>query len=184
MMLLLGICLVLTSAKPPCRTLLFSNCVCLVLSWLLSLLFSMQCWRQCPLPPAQPNVALGSSASPPSMRSTITKLIELSLLKGCWNTTFLFFFMSFSPPSVCMPIHTALSCFGPVHVHTAISWCLETGTRLSACVCVCWCVFLPPPSITRCWGNGFSFPYAWSVTPSFIIILSPMAKHNVTENSL
>lgn len=51
------------------------------LSWLLSL-FSLQCWRRCPLPPAPPSVALGSSASPPSMRSTITKAYRtLSLSK-------------------------------------------------------------------------------------------------------
>lgn len=62
------------------------------LSWLLSLSFSMQCWRQCPLPPAPPSAALGSSASPPSMRSTITKLIELSLSKVAeTNKTFSFF---------------------------------------------------------------------------------------------
>lgn len=69
------------------------------LSWLLSLSFSMQCWRQCPLPPAQPSAALGSSASPPSMRSTITKLIELSLSLRLLKKTQTFpYFYHFSDP--------------------------------------------------------------------------------------
>lgn len=46
----------------------------------------MQCWRPCRLPPAQPSAALGSSASLPSMRSTITKLIELSLFSQVAGT--------------------------------------------------------------------------------------------------
>lgn len=62
----------------------------------------MQCWRQCPLPPAQPSVALGSSASPPSMRSTITKLIELSLFSKVAGTKYPLLYISFSSILACL----------------------------------------------------------------------------------
>lgn len=116
--------------------LLFSHSVCLVFFCLGCLSFSMQCWRPCPLPPAQPSAALGSSASPLSMRSTITKAYRsVSLLKGCWNKTF----ASSCPPHLpqCMPHHTPA-----LLTLTFTPWTAHTHTGALMPVCVSFLCFL------------------------------------------
>lgn len=120
----------------PCRSLLFLHCICLVLSWLLSLSFPMQCWRPCPLPPAQPSVALGSSASPLSMRSTITKLVELSIFsKVAGNKQF-----SSWCPSLLPPLHA----FPPPHDSPL------TVTLTSHTSDLCMCTVTSPGDTPEC----------------------------------
>lgn len=85
----------------------------------------MQCWRLCPSLLAPPSVALGFSANPFSLRSTITKLLlsHLMLWKGRYRF-FFFFFYDLLSPSVC------LVC--PDQHGTAISTCCVL-CRLHAC---------------------------------------------------
>lgn len=165
----------------------------------------MQCWRPCPLPPAQPSVALGSSASPLSMRSTITKLVELSIFsKVAGNKQFSSWCPSLLPPLHAFPppprfsfnSYAHLSHLGPVHVHCDKPWrharvrvlcflffflCFSKQFSLTPRVFT----FSPSLTIIRCWGNSFLSTNAWSVTPTLIIIvLSNTANHNVTERAV